>query len=400
LPFQRFFGATDIFAVGCILAELFSLQPLFPGSSELDQISRICGLLGGPNPLEWSEGATLVNTLNLRIGHQHVPTVAQAVVHASTTLDNRILQNIPQMSQSPVALDFLKGLLILNPKHRLSAKESLNHPFFTLPADMMETSTPNMGLANQAAISNHQSLALGLNQMAVAQQQLQQNEQQHQIQQQAQAQAQQDVAVALIANSLQQQQSQQPALFQQQQQSQQPTLFQQQQHNPLETFPQNQSMNHLGQLDNGTFNQFPQQVAETSTLPFMSHNDLALAANIQQAAQQLQHQHAWQPQPQATLPGSMLDAQHQLEMMQQNLLGATSDPASALCSTTQQHADPYSFNAAAAAAGLAAGGAAGGGAGILDRQSFGPGAALAQLALHQAQAYGRGSPHGFGTQKF
>uniref|UniRef100_A0A6B0VD16 non-specific serine/threonine protein kinase n=1 Tax=Ixodes ricinus TaxID=34613 RepID=A0A6B0VD16_IXORI len=39
----------DLWAVGCILAELYSLQPLFPGRSEVDQIFRICSVLGTPD---------------------------------------------------------------------------------------------------------------------------------------------------------------------------------------------------------------------------------------------------------------------------------------------------------------------------------------------------------------
>jgi MAK-like kinase len=39
----------DLWAVGCILSELYTLQPLFPGRSEIDQIFRICSVLGTPD---------------------------------------------------------------------------------------------------------------------------------------------------------------------------------------------------------------------------------------------------------------------------------------------------------------------------------------------------------------
>lgn len=39
----------DIWAVGCIMSELYTLQPLFPGRSEIDQIFRICSVLGTPD---------------------------------------------------------------------------------------------------------------------------------------------------------------------------------------------------------------------------------------------------------------------------------------------------------------------------------------------------------------
>ena len=32
---------SDVFAVGCVMAELYLLKPLFPGQSELDQLDKI-----------------------------------------------------------------------------------------------------------------------------------------------------------------------------------------------------------------------------------------------------------------------------------------------------------------------------------------------------------------------
>ena len=36
----------DLWALGCIMAELYMLRPLFPGTSELDQIFKILTILG------------------------------------------------------------------------------------------------------------------------------------------------------------------------------------------------------------------------------------------------------------------------------------------------------------------------------------------------------------------
>ena len=38
----------DMWAIGCIMAELYTLRPLFPGSSEIDEIFKICSVLGTP----------------------------------------------------------------------------------------------------------------------------------------------------------------------------------------------------------------------------------------------------------------------------------------------------------------------------------------------------------------
>ena len=46
----------DMFAVGCIMAELVMLRPLFPGNSESDMIQRVCQIMGTPNSTIWAEG--------------------------------------------------------------------------------------------------------------------------------------------------------------------------------------------------------------------------------------------------------------------------------------------------------------------------------------------------------
>lgn len=41
-------SAIDMWAVGCMIPELYTFRPLFPGSSEIDQLFKICALLGTP----------------------------------------------------------------------------------------------------------------------------------------------------------------------------------------------------------------------------------------------------------------------------------------------------------------------------------------------------------------
>ncbi len=53
----------DIFALGAIMAELYLLKPLFPGNSEVDQIYKICGILGTPSHNSWSEGYRLASQI-------------------------------------------------------------------------------------------------------------------------------------------------------------------------------------------------------------------------------------------------------------------------------------------------------------------------------------------------
>ncbi|EPS73064.1 hypothetical protein M569_01692, partial [Genlisea aurea] len=108
------YGASvDIWAVGAIMAELFTLRPLFPGSSEADEIYKICCVLGSPTNLEWKEGIELANAINYKF-----PQVAG--VNLSFLM--------PGVSQE--ALDLIKSLCSWNPCNRPTAVEALQHPFF------------------------------------------------------------------------------------------------------------------------------------------------------------------------------------------------------------------------------------------------------------------------------
>lgn len=49
----------DMWSVGCIIAELFSLNPIFCGSSEVDQLFKIFKILGKPPQCEWPENVSI-----------------------------------------------------------------------------------------------------------------------------------------------------------------------------------------------------------------------------------------------------------------------------------------------------------------------------------------------------
>lgn len=59
----------DIWAVGSIMAELYTLRPLFPGTSEVDEIFKICQVLGTPKKVSLKKPHIIVlqRKLNLII---------------------------------------------------------------------------------------------------------------------------------------------------------------------------------------------------------------------------------------------------------------------------------------------------------------------------------------------
>ncbi|KAM7490912.1 hypothetical protein LguiA_033833 [Lonicera macranthoides] len=106
-------SAVDMWAMGAIMAELFNLHPLFPGSSEADEIYKICSVIGSPAELEWAEGIELANAINYQF-----PQLAG--VHLSVL--------IPSASKDAISL--ITSLCSWDPCKRPTALEVLQHPFF------------------------------------------------------------------------------------------------------------------------------------------------------------------------------------------------------------------------------------------------------------------------------
>lgn len=103
----------DMWAVGAIMAELFTLQPLFPGASEIDEIFKICSVIGSPTHQTWPEGMKLAESMSFRF--PEFPTI-----HLS--------QFLPSASRD--AINLITSLCSWAPQKRPTAAEALQHPFF------------------------------------------------------------------------------------------------------------------------------------------------------------------------------------------------------------------------------------------------------------------------------
>lgn len=103
----------DMWAMGAIMAEMFNLRPLFPGSSEADEIYKICSVLGSPTPDSWPEGLHLAKAINYQF--PQFSGVDLSVV-------------IPPASK--IAISLIKSLCLWDPCKRPTAAEALQHPFF------------------------------------------------------------------------------------------------------------------------------------------------------------------------------------------------------------------------------------------------------------------------------
>lgn len=112
---QVYSAPIDLFAMGAIIAEMYTLRPLFPGSSEADEIYKICSVMGTPTPQTWQEGLKLANAMNFRFP-QFSPTPL-----------NKIITNA-----SPEAIDMITALCSWDPAKRPTAVQCLQHPYFSV----------------------------------------------------------------------------------------------------------------------------------------------------------------------------------------------------------------------------------------------------------------------------
>ncbi|QSS56399.1 cyclin-dependent protein kinase PhoA [Histoplasma capsulatum var. duboisii H88] len=102
----------DIWSAGCIMAEMYAGRPLFPGSTNEDQLQKIFRLMGTPSERSWP-------------GISQFPEYKpNFLVYAAQDL-SLILPRIDNLG-----LDLLNRMLQLRPEMRVSAADALRHPWF------------------------------------------------------------------------------------------------------------------------------------------------------------------------------------------------------------------------------------------------------------------------------
>ncbi|CAD5212372.1 unnamed protein product [Bursaphelenchus okinawaensis] len=105
----------DMWSVGCILGEFLTLEPMFKGRSELDQLNKIFLDTGVPNETVWPEYKTL-------------PGIVKCIFPPAPF--NQLRSKYLKAICSENGLDLLQRLLALCPDRRISAEDALKHKFF------------------------------------------------------------------------------------------------------------------------------------------------------------------------------------------------------------------------------------------------------------------------------
>jgi serine/threonine protein kinase len=109
---SRYSTAIDLWAVGCILAEMFTRKALFPGHDHVHQLHLILQLVGSPPP----DDMGFVTNMKAKRWMARQQQEGKPL--------NTVCPNAPAE-----ALDLLTKLLQFDPRKRISVDEAIAHPF-------------------------------------------------------------------------------------------------------------------------------------------------------------------------------------------------------------------------------------------------------------------------------
>lgn len=130
----------DIWAAGAVFAELYLMKPLFPGTSEADEIYKICVVLGAPSVTQWPELETVL---------KHTGASLPTTISREDANRRPLRDWVPNMDKD--AVDLLGKMLCWNPGMRPSARQCLKHPYFESVAGTVATNAASLNLLSPSA---------------------------------------------------------------------------------------------------------------------------------------------------------------------------------------------------------------------------------------------------------
>ncbi|CAO3609351.1 unnamed protein product [Mucor fragilis] len=113
LTFKEYTKAIDVWSVGCILAEMLSGKPLFPGRDYHHQLTLILDVLGTPTMDDF-----------YGIKSRRARDYIRSLPFKKRIPFARLFPNA-----NPMAVDLLEKLLTFNPTKRTTVEEALKHPY-------------------------------------------------------------------------------------------------------------------------------------------------------------------------------------------------------------------------------------------------------------------------------
>ena len=111
LGIENYTTKVDSWSIGCIMAEMITGKPLFPGDSEIGQLFKIFQIMGTPNEETWP-GITKLKDYSLNFP-QWKP--------------KKLKDLFPNFDKD--GLDLMEKFLQMDPDKRITIKDAINHPF-------------------------------------------------------------------------------------------------------------------------------------------------------------------------------------------------------------------------------------------------------------------------------
>lgn len=110
----------DIWSIGCVMYEIMTLHPLFPGANEVDQVAKIHDVLGTPSQSTLDKLRKYKSrSLDFNFPYKRGTGLAKMIPFGSKDCRELLLQ-----------------LLVYDPDDRISARQAVRHPFFKEMRDL------------------------------------------------------------------------------------------------------------------------------------------------------------------------------------------------------------------------------------------------------------------------
>lgn len=127
--------SVDVWAIGCIFAEIFSGLPLFPGDSDLHTLQLIMETITADDylrestPQELSKKQRIAFKMNSSFEGAQLPTTATALVEIDHAHEVSLRSLAKGMDD--IELDFLRKCLVIDGLQRHTIDELLEHEYFS-----------------------------------------------------------------------------------------------------------------------------------------------------------------------------------------------------------------------------------------------------------------------------
>jgi p38 MAP kinase len=119
LSWMHYHQSVDMWSVGCIMAEMITGKPLFPGNDTIDQLSKMLNLCGTPTR----------ETLD-KITSEEAKTYLKSLPKMERKDFSEVFKD-----SNPLLIDLLDKTLEIDVDKRITAEQALAHPYLSKYSD-------------------------------------------------------------------------------------------------------------------------------------------------------------------------------------------------------------------------------------------------------------------------